>query len=298
MSGHVLFGVSLGLLSSVLFNTSYLLQHRALDGGPSLEFGKHPIQSIRELFTHVAWLLGGLLGAVGMVVYVIALDYAPLSLVQAFLAGGLILTVPLAIVIGNHAPTQREWLGATLMTFALVLFAFGAKAEGPTNTFDAHGLALLVGGAVVIGLMLAVIGLRNGPVALVGLAAGLFYGASDALFNALVGIAHDGFMAVLKSPWTWTCAVTALLAFYCLQKSFKNGKEKPVQVIALMTAATNLTAIGAGLLVFHDPLGTNAFWSTLHALAFGVVAVAGWLLATTQAVVEGALVEDPEVETA
>lgn len=286
MNSSVAFGVTLGLLSSVLFNTSYLIQHKALDGGPSLEFASAPLRSIRELFTHPLWLFGGAVGLGGMVVYIIALDYAPLSLVQAFLAGGLILTVPLAMVIGNHRPTHREVSGAALMTLALVLFAFGTKADGPTNSFDLRGLAVLVGSAAVFGVLLAGRGVRVGPVELVGLAAGLFYGASDALFNALVGIAHDGLEALASSPWTWICLATAIGAFLCLQRAFKDGQKKPVGVIALMTAATNVTAIGAGIAVFHDPLGINDFWIAVHTVAFLLVLVAGWLLASAQAVVE------------
>ncbi|MEI7889202.1 MAG: hypothetical protein WCI34_02720 [Actinomycetes bacterium] len=285
MTSTVLVGVSLGLFSSILFNTSYLVQHKALDGGPNID-ASHPLRSLGELFTAPAWLWGGVVGLLGMAIYILALDYAPLSLVQAFLAGGLILTVPLAMFISKHEPTPREVLGAGLMAAALVLFAFGTKADGPENAFDAHGLALLVGGALLLTMVLAFVGLRQKYVQAVGLAAGLLYGASDAMFNALVGIAHNGLKALLESPWTWLCAVTSIGAFYLLQKAFKDGATKPVVVIALMTAATNLTAIGAGLLVFHDPLGTNAFWSTMHLAAFGLVAYAGWLLASVQAVIE------------
>ena len=287
MSASVAFGVGLGLLSSVLFNISYLVQHKALaGGGPSLEFASAPFRSIRELLTQPLWMVGGAIGLGGMVVYIVALSYAPLSLVQAFLAGGLILTVPLAMVIGNHKPTSREISGAALMTVALVLFAFGSKADGPTNHFDLRGLAVLVGFASIMGFLLAYRGIRVGPVELVGLAAGLFYGASDALFNALVGIARHGALAVVESPWTWICVVTAVGAFICLQRAFKDGQKKPVGVIALMTAATNVTAIGAGIAVFHDPLGINNFWVAVHTVAFVVVLFAGWLLASTQAVVE------------
>ena len=287
MTGTVLLGVLLGLLSSVLFNTSYLIQHKSLDGeGPSLDFAKAPLRTIKELLTAPVWLFGGVIGLAGMVVYVVALGFAPLSLVQAFLAGGLILTVPLAAVIGNHKPTPREITGAVLMTLALVLFAFGTKADGPTNHYDVHGLVILIAGACLLGIALAWRGTKVGPVELVGLAAGLFYGASDALFNALVGIAHHGVLALVKSPWTYICAATAIGAFVCLQRAFKDGQEKPVGVIALMTASTNITAIGAGLLVFHDPLGTTPFWKVVHAGAFVLVLVAGWLLASAQAVVE------------
>ena len=117
------------------------------------------------------------------------------------------------------------------------------QEEGGSGS--AHELALLVGAAAAASLVLAWFGIRRGPVELVGIAAGLLYGASDALFNALVGIAHGGFIAVVKSPWTWICLACALGAFYLLQKAFKDGATKPVGVIALMTASTNVTAIGA-----------------------------------------------------
>ena len=90
----------------------------------------------------------------------------------------------------------------------------------------------------------------------------------------------------MKTPWTYVCLVSAIGAFLCLQRAFKDGQKKPVEVIALMTAATNVTAIGAGILVFHDPLGTTPFWESVHIFAFILVVVAGWLLSSAQAVVE------------
>lgn len=287
MSGTVLLGVSLGLLSSVLFNVSYLIQHKALDGeGPSLEFTTAPLRSIRELLTHPLWMLGGILGLVGMAVYLVALAFAPISLVQAFLAGGLILTVPLSAMISQHRPTKRELTGAALMTGALVLFAFGTGAEGATNDFGDLGMAVLVGGVCVGSLLASRRGQSRGPVELVGVASGLLHGAADALQNGLVGIAKSSVVALFTSVWTYACIAVSVAAFVLLQQAFKDGQEKPVGVIALMTASTNVTAIGAGILIFHDPLGTTPFWKVVHVLAFLLVLASGWLLSTAQAALE------------
>ncbi len=287
MSGTVVLGITLGLLSSVLFNVSYLIQHKALDGeGPSLEFKSAPLRSVKELFTHPMWMFGGILGLVGMAVYLVALAFAPLSLVQAFLAGGLILTVPLSAMISHHRPTKREITGAALMTAALVLFAFGTGAEGATNDFGSAGMTALVVGVCLLSLMASSRGQSRGPVELVGVASGLLHGAADALQNGLVGIAKAGVFGLFTSIWLYACIAVSIAAFVLLQRAFKDGQEKPVGVIALMTASTNVTAIGAGILIFRDPLGTTPFWEVVHVLAFVLVLVSGWLLSTAQAALE------------
>mgnify|MGYP003347225614 CR=1 FL=1 len=50
----------------------------------------------------------------------------------------------------------------------------------------------------------------------------------------------------------------------------------------------DVTAIGAGFLVFHDQLGTTPAWEAVHADCFVLVLVAGWMLSSAQAVVAGA----------
>jgi hypothetical protein len=57
-------------------------------------------------------------------------------------------------------------------------------------------------------------------------------------------------------------------------------------VIALMTAATDVTAVFGGLGLFGDPLGRTPALVAAHVAGFVLVVLAGWALAPAQAAVE------------
>jgi hypothetical protein len=123
--------------------------------------------------------------------------------------------------------------------------------------------------------------LRSGerrPLAL-GLAGGLFYGAADLALKAVTGL--HGARAVLLSPWLLVALLCTAGAFFAFQRALQS--DRPVAVIALMTAGTNVSSIAGAFLVFGDRLGTTPLLVALHALAFVLVIVAAWRLAPAQA---------------
>ena len=70
-------------------------------------------------------------------------------------------------------------------------------------------------------------------------------------------------------------------AFFAFQRGLQTGR--PLAVIALMTAATNVGSILGAFVAFGDPLGRTPEVAALHAAAFALVVVAAWRLAPTQA---------------
>lgn len=284
MDAGMALGLALALGAAFLFNYSYLLQHGALDGGPKIE-PRHPLATLRGLFSDRAWLIGTLTGVAGFVMHAVALALAPLSIVQAFLASGLAFAVPMSVRMAGHQLTRRDTIGASLMTLALVLLAIGSGEHGATNEFDPSTLALFTAIALAGATATALL-VRGGRRAeALALAAGLFFGLGDALINALVGIVDDGLPQLALSPWLWLCVFTNLAAFFTWQSSLQIGRTKVLAVVVLMTAATKISAIGAGFAVFGDSLGSNGFWQAVHVGCFISIAIAGLMLAPAQAAI-------------
>jgi len=277
-------GLTLALGAAFLFNYSYMIQHGALEGGPEINF-RRPLGTVRELARHRRWMLGLVVGLVGFVMHAVALGLAPLSIVQAFLASGLVFAVPMSVRMAGHKLTVRDTAGATLMTVALVLLAFGTGEHGATNEFEPWSLGLYT--AVTIALAVAAAAAVRGErrAEALALAAGLLFGIADALINALVGIASDGLFALLLSVWLWLCIATNLGAFFGWQKSLQVGTTKILAIVVLMTAATKISAIGAGFAVFSDSLGETTAWKLVHILCFVSIAIAGLMLAPAQAAI-------------
>lgn len=279
MSG-LLVGLALALLASVALNGSYLLQHGGAAKAPAVT-PRRPIASLMGLLASRLWLAGAVVGTLGWAMHITALTKAPLSLVQAFLAGGLAIVVPLAArALGN--PMQRAEIAAVaLMTLALVGLTIGLDRVGDHHHFTTGPLAAYLGVCTVLtALMTLVRGDRRSHA--LGLAGGILYGAADVAIKGLTGIGADrGFGSVLTSPWLLVAIALSVGAFFFFQRGLQTGRALPV--IALMTAGTNVVSIVGGFVVFGDPLGTTTALSVLHLACFVLVGVAAWLLAPAQA---------------
>ena len=83
----LVFGLTLALLSTAALSYGFYLQHSASGSLPTLAL-RHPLRSLSSLFTSWRWLVGFVTGLSGWALYIIALGFAPLSLVQATSAGG------------------------------------------------------------------------------------------------------------------------------------------------------------------------------------------------------------------
>ena len=271
-------GLGLALAASVALNLGYLLQHGGASGAPPVTV-RRPLATVRGLLASPAWLAGLACGLGGWALHVAALSRAPLSLVQAFVAGGLVLCVPLAAGLLGHRVTGGEARGVALMALALAALSIGLRASPHSTAAPAGSLAayLAAVGALAVGLAAR----RSRGAGTLGAAGGALYGAADLAIKALTDVgARHGLGAVAASPWLAAAVLATAAAFFCFQRALQIGRALPV--IAMMTAATNLVSILGGLLVLGEPLGHGGL-AVVHGGAFLLVAVAAWLLAPAQA---------------
>ena len=275
-------GAGLALAAATALNASYLLQHRGSARLPAVD-ARRPVATLRSLLGARAWVLGGALGMAGWALHIGAMRVAPLSLVQAFVAGGLVLSVPLAALILRRRLARSERQAIALMVVALLALAAGLPGGGAHATAPAGALGLLVA-ALGLSALLLVRAVRGDarPLAL-GTAGGLLYAAADLALKALTGL--HGWGAVAASPWLAVALACSVGAFFAFQAGLQC--DRPLAVIALMTAATNVASIGGAFGVFGDPLGRTPALAALHAAALAAVVVAGWRLAPAPARLAG-----------
>lgn len=282
-------GLLLALGASVALNASYMLQHAG--SGSAIDISpRRPVATLVSLLRSPLWAVGAVLGITGWALHIGALSHAPLSLVQAFVAGGLALAAPMAVVGLGHRLAPGETRSLALMVVALVLLSLGLRDVGRHAAFDGAALAAYIGVLCAAAAALAAAARGERRPAALGAAGGLLYGAADLSVKALTGRHDVG--AVIRSPWLAVAAITTIAAFFAFQRGLQTGR--PLTVIALMTAATNVLSILGGFVVFHDPLGRTPLLSALHALAFCLVAFAAWGLAPSQASLVAAGAAEPE----
>jgi hypothetical protein len=268
-------GLALALLASVALNGSYLLQHVGARHAPAVT-PRHPLRTLRGLLRSRAWAAGLAAGLLGWALHVDALLRAPLSLVQAFAVGGLVLAVPAGTRVLRERLSRKELAAIALMVAALALLAVGAQPAAAQRV-PGGALAAYLGGAALLAAGLA----RRATPALLGAAAGVLYGAGDAATKAATIAARHSLLHALLGPWPAAVALLSAGAFFCFQRGLQTGAAVPV--IALMTAMTNAVAILGGLLVFGDPLARTSPLALPHALALLAIGLAAWRLAPSQA---------------
>jgi drug/metabolite transporter (DMT)-like permease len=275
-------GLAFAFGSAVTTSIGFLLRHRGAVEVPDVD-GRHPLRSIRDLFAEKWWTIGFGVAIVAWLMHVTALKLAPLSFVQAVLASGFVALGVAAERYFGFELRRREWTGIALTTAGLVLLAVTAASSktGGSHSKYAIGAAVafeagLVGCGALFMLSPRVERVRGRSGALLGVAAGLLFTVSHIGIKALSHSVDFARPSTLLTPWIPIVVGAAVVAFFVSARSLQIGPAVPV--IALTAASSNLTAILAGIVVFGDPLGSNALLITMRIAAFALVIVAAALL--------------------
>jgi drug/metabolite transporter (DMT)-like permease len=285
----VIFGVILAIASALATNLAYLFKQRGAVLAPAIKV-RHPLRSAADLFRSKWFLVGWIVAVVAWGLHVGALSLAPLSVVQAVLSGGLAFLAVLAERFFGFHLGRRQWVGLTITAAGLAVIGLtGAGANHPR-----HGsLAALIaveGSIFVIGAALVRVSTRRhlssrAEGLLLGVAAGALFGVSDVAIKWLTEAA-PGPLLGLVSPWTLTALIAGVIAFYASARSLQIGKA--VEVIALTSIAANLSAIFAGIVVFHEPIGSGPLEIGARLLAFCFVIAGAALMPSPTRTTPGA----------
>jgi hypothetical protein len=277
MSLSVEIGLCLALLTALASVVGFLYKARGAVAAPPVEWSK-PVRSSIALFSSGWYTVGILVAMGGWGLHVAALSLAPISLVQATIAGGLVLLTVVADRWFGHGVTRREWVGVALTAAGLAFLAatLHGTADSAHAGWDAPVVAVYVGALATAGAVAwacARPGAAGAP--LLALAAGLLWGASDVSIKALSGELGDIGVLVLVHPLAFMILLLSLVGLLVSAGSLQRGKAVPV--IAVTSAAANVTTIAAGPIVFGEPLPEDPLALGVRLLAFALVIVAAAL---------------------
>ena len=273
MSLSVQLGLFLSVLTAFGSVAGFLYKFRGAREAPAVELSR-PLRSTAELFRSPLYALGIVIAFCSWGVHVGALALAPISLVQSVIAGGLVLLTVVADRLFGIAVTRREWICVGLAAAGLAFLA--ATLSGDSNS--AHSqyapgtLAVFLIVVAGTGLALAVRP-RRGP--LLAVSAGLLWAASDTSIKALSSHLGGLGVGVLIHPLAFVILIASLVGLLISARSLQLGEAVPM--IALTSAAANLTTIAAGPIVFAEPLPASHLGLAVRLLAFGCVIVAAAL---------------------
>ena len=272
-------GILLALFCAFATNLGFLLKHRGACAAPDVRL-KHPVASAVGLFRSKWFAVGMLVALVAWVFHVAALALAPLSIVQAVIAGGLVFLTVLAERYFGCSVGTRQWAGVGLTALGLVLLAMTLPHSGGHSSYSTAGMIAFESALLALGAFLVLskkLDSHEHHGVMLGTAAGMLFGVSDVAIKALTtGVGESGVLAgVLMSPWLYTCIAASVIAFYASARGLQKGEAVPV--ITLTSAAANVTAISGGILVFGDPMPNDPLGIVIQSFAFVLVIVAAAL---------------------
>jgi hypothetical protein len=271
-------GLILALGCAVFSGVALLCKHRGAVAAPDVAM-RSPLRSAAALFRSRWWAIGFLLATLGWGLHVAALSMAPLSLVQAVIAGGLaLLAVPARRWFGLSVG-RRDLIGLGLCAAGLSFLALTAGHGHANGAFTGSTMLAFEGGTLALVGMLLVASAHRRLVSrgwvLLAVAAGTSIGVSDVAIKALAVTVPSSPLSLI-SPWTAMAIVGGIGGFLALARGLQLGE--PVAVIVAFSASATLAAITGGIVVFGDPLGSDALDVIGRSLAFVAVIAAAALL--------------------
>ena len=143
MSVSVQIGLLLALATAFASVLGFLYKHRGAVESPRVDM-RRPISTSLALFRNPWYTLGIVVAMAGWGFHVGALALAPISLVQATIAGGLVLLTVTADRLFAHEVTRREWVGVALAALGLAFLAatLGDTADEAHSDYEVARLAI------------------------------------------------------------------------------------------------------------------------------------------------------------
>jgi len=275
------FSVQIGLLLAVAtaFTSivGFLYKQRGAVRSPAIRL-RSPWSSTVALFRSRWWLLGIAIALGSWGLHVAALSLAPISLVQATIAGGLVLLTVVADRLFGFSVSRREWVGVAVTAAGLAFLAatLGSAGDGAHAAYDTTTLIAYAGVALMLGSILAAAaGRSRRPAIALAASAGLLWGASDVSIKALSAGVGDGIVAAALQPLSLVVLVASLVGLLVSARSLQIGGAVPV--IAVTAATANVVTIASGSIVFMEPMPSDPLASALRICAFAMVIVAAAL---------------------
>jgi hypothetical protein len=270
MSVSVELGLLLALLTAFGSAAGFLYKFKGAREAQAVDMSR-PWHSSVALFRSPLYSLGIAIALASWGLHVGALALAPISLVQSVIAGGLVLVTVIANRLFGIEVSRREWIGVGLTAAGLAFLAATLSGDGRSaqSRYDPSTLAVYVAAVGFGGLLLAAWARRA---TILAVSAGLLWAASDTSIKALSSHLHSLGAGVLVHPLALVILVASLIGLLVSARSLQLGEAVPV--IAITSAAANLTTISAGPIVFGEPLPAGRLELAVRIVAFAFVIVA------------------------
>jgi drug/metabolite transporter (DMT)-like permease len=258
-------GLVLALLSTTAYNSGLIVEKQALARLPALN-GRRVLALAGSLLTSPRWLAGFALMLCGLGLQVLALMFAPVTVVQPVIASGVAIVLVLSRIVLRERLGRGEYACVGVMAVSVVLLAL--SADGAAAVGFAVSGARMTAVAIptcLVALAAAASASGSGPrrharpatgVAY-GVATGLLYGVAALAIKALSGTlrhAHGAgaVSAVLASPYLYVMAACSAAGLLLFQTALQRCR---ISIVAPVSSVLgSIYFMVAGTWLFHERL--------------------------------------------
>jgi drug/metabolite transporter (DMT)-like permease len=269
-------GIGLAAAVALMTNLASLLKHRGCQHTQPVSMSQ-PLATLRGLAASPWFAAGWGLAGLAWLAHVAALSLAPISIVQAVLAGGAVTLAVLSQRLFGHPVERRQWLALILGGAGLALLAATLpRFDSAHSDFSMAAIVSFEGGLVLLAAGVALshraqrLAARRGV--LLAVLAGILFALAGIATKALTG---GGEWPLIASLLALTIACGAL-AQYTTVAALQSGGA--IETIGLMGIVANATQILGGILVFGDPLSPSPLGIALQISALAMVCLSALLL--------------------
>lgn len=281
----MIIGVVLALVTTLAFNTGFVLEKGALTSLPPLD-ARLPWALARMLVTHPRWMAGFTLILMGVACQLVALTRIPLTVAQPVFSSGIVFLLLMTMTFLGERLTREEWTGLAGITAGVICVVASLDSRTDVAGTDGHVFRVLAVAlpSTLAGLAVFRAASRRGgrhrrPTGDVtyGLAAGIVYGAAGMITKGLsASIDFHGVGAIarsaLVSPYLYLLAPVTLCGFLVFQTALQRGRASIVAPVSSVMGT--LYTVIAGTLMFGEHLPSGGVHLGLRLGGLGAIVVA------------------------
>ena len=259
--------IFLGMLSYSMLNVGMGLQKKGASSLPKIN-NQSLGQNLKNFFTNKTWLLGFLLIQAQWVFLVMALDFAPISMITPLMSVGMVALVLFSYFYLKEPISKVEIIGIILIIAGIVVLGVTNPEEEVQHDFNFIRNSLGKAESIIFLTVIFVLSIvfvlisiarkfKNADI-LFGLAAGITDALGAILIKALMGGADFRDREVLSANvgrWEWWFILITMIIFNTvatiyLQVAYQRGKA--VIVAPVFSVLAMIMPVFAGIIIFND----------------------------------------------
>ncbi len=285
MTGSTDVGLGLALLSTTAYNYGLIVEKQALGQLPAIGGGGRIVSFVASLATSPRWLAGFTLMLFGLAFQVLALLFAPVTLVQPVIASGVAVVIVLSRLVLHERLGRLQYACVAVMALSVVLLALSAEGAPAQVGHQVSGirLAAIAIASCLLALAAAVSALRasghgrHGGAVAFGVATGLLYGVAALAIKGVSGtLLHSHgigstVLTLVSSPYPYVMAACSAAGLLLFQTALQRCRISIVAPVSNVLGSVYFIVVGTWL--FHERLPTDPVRLTLRLV--GIIVAVG-----------------------